>query len=177
VIAMLDLVRDGDVAPSAERVAARAGVGLRTVFRHFKDMDSLYREMSVAIERELATILAAPPTGRDWPDRLTELIRKRGEVYGKIAPFKRASNVHRHQSTFLEAAHDRMVSAARSGLKDILPANLDEDEELFETLDLLLSFETWSRLRHEQGLSHQRTRDVLELAVVRLISPAGGPRG
>lgn len=43
---MLELVREGDISPSAELVAARADVGLRTVFRHFKDLDSLYREMS-----------------------------------------------------------------------------------------------------------------------------------
>ncbi|MFM8818949.1 MAG: TetR/AcrR family transcriptional regulator, partial [Phenylobacterium sp.] len=41
IAAMLDLAREGEVAPGAERVAARAEVGLRTVFRHFRDMDSL----------------------------------------------------------------------------------------------------------------------------------------
>ena len=41
VAAMLDLIREGEIAPSAELVASRANVGLRTVFRHFKDMDSL----------------------------------------------------------------------------------------------------------------------------------------
>ncbi|PNB35794.1 TetR family transcriptional regulator, partial [Pseudomonas sp. FW305-130] len=36
---MLDLVGKGDIAPSAARVAETAGVGLRSVFRHFADMD------------------------------------------------------------------------------------------------------------------------------------------
>ncbi|HAY44774.1 MAG TPA: transcriptional regulator, partial [Gammaproteobacteria bacterium] len=38
VTAMLELVRAGIIAPTAEEVAARANVGLRTVFRRFKDM-------------------------------------------------------------------------------------------------------------------------------------------
>ena len=39
---MMNLIEGGDLMPSAARVAEEAGVGLRTVFRHFDDMDSLY---------------------------------------------------------------------------------------------------------------------------------------
>ena len=46
---MLELVRAGAISPNAEEVAERAGVGLRTVFRRFDDMDSLYREMAKAM--------------------------------------------------------------------------------------------------------------------------------
>ena len=45
VAAMLELVRLGNASPNAVEVAARAGVGLRSVFRHFKDMESLYVEI------------------------------------------------------------------------------------------------------------------------------------
>ena len=38
VQAIYDLVRAGNVAPTAEEVAARAGVGVRTIFRQFKDL-------------------------------------------------------------------------------------------------------------------------------------------
>jgi AcrR family transcriptional regulator len=169
VAAMLDLVRNGDVAPSAERVAARAEVGLRTVFRHFKDMDSLYREMSVAVESELATALATPLKGEDWRARLRDLIRKRGAVYETITPYKLASNVHRHQSSFLEAAHDRMVSTARATLVEVLPDQVRKEEAVLAILELLLSFESWSRLRQEQGQSVQRAREILEIGVLRMI--------
>ena len=170
VAAMLELVREGDVAPGSEKVAARAKVGLRTVFRHFKDLDSLYREMSGVIEAELAAALAMPLTATDWRARLVELIHKRGLVFEKIAPFTLASNVHRHQSAFLTAAHARIVSAGRRTLGEVTPPAVREDAELFEMLDLLLSFETWSRLRQEQGLSASRARDVIELAVRRMIA-------
>ena len=40
--ALFDLIGEGDMSPSAVNVAARAEVGLRTVFRHFEDMDSIY---------------------------------------------------------------------------------------------------------------------------------------
>ena len=50
VAAILALVGNGKVNPSAARVAERAEVELRSVFRHFDDMDALYREMGDVIE-------------------------------------------------------------------------------------------------------------------------------
>lgn len=172
VAALFNLVREGDISPSAERVAARAQVGLRTVFRHFNDMDSLYRELSALIEAELAAALATPLTGSDWRARLIDLIGKRAVVYEKIAPFKRAANAHRHQSDFLVAGHQRMVATARDVLVELLPRTVHDDAPLMEMLDLLLSFESWSRLRDDQSLSPRDARDCLELAVRRLIDTA-----
>ena len=103
VTAMLELIRAGDVAPSAEQVAERAQVGLRTVFRHFNDMDSLYREMSHAIEGELREVVLRPFKAKAGRDRVLELIERRSQAFEKIAPFKRASDAHRHRSRFLAA--------------------------------------------------------------------------
>ena len=171
VAAMLELVHGGEVAPVAELVAARAGVGLRTVFRHFKDMDSVYREMATVIEAELAEVLARPLSGKTWRERLSDVIARRALAFDKIAPFKRAANAHRHRSPFLEAHHARLTEASRSALRGMLPVAVARDAALLESLDLLLSYETWSRLRREQGLSPRRAREVLEFAVDRLIGP------
>ena len=103
IAAMLDLIHGGEVAPGAEQVAERAQVGLRTVFRHFKDMESLYREMSHAIESDLRATVAKPFKGETWRERVLELIDRRSQAYEKIAPFKRASDAHRHHSRFLTA--------------------------------------------------------------------------
>ena len=40
---------------------------------------------------------------------------------------------------------------------------------MFEAIDALLSWETWSRLRRDQGLTARRAREVLEMTVRRLI--------
>ena len=90
VAAMLAMIGEGEVSPSAEQVAARADVGLRTVFRHFLDMDSLYREMSGVIEGELRSISDRPLRTQDWPARLFELIERRAIGFEKIAPFQNA---------------------------------------------------------------------------------------
>lgn len=169
VEAMLELVHAGNPAPSAEAVAARAEVGLRTVFRHFADMESLYREMSARIEAELTAMIEKPFEGATWRDRVVELVRRRAAVYERIAPFKRASEVHLHQSPFLQADHARMADGARRILRDQLPAAVARDVGTFETLDLLLSFEAWNRLRTDQGLNERRARALLEAAVRRCL--------
>ncbi len=168
VTAMLEIVQSGEVAPTAEQVAGRADVGLRTVFRHFRDMDSLYREMAVAIEGELLLAVARPFRAKDWRARMIELVERRGDAFEKVGRFLRASAVSRHRSKFLAAAHGQMVSTARDLLEAQLPASAAHDPAMLETLDLLLSFETWARLRDEQGLSPQQARETLEAAIRKL---------
>ena len=169
VAAMLELVREGAVTPGAERVAARADVGLRTVFRHFKDMDSLYGEMSKVVEMQFRVVVERPFTAPRGKERIVKLVHRRAEVYETIAPFKRASEAHRHRSAFLEAGQARMVATSRKILQAELPPEVATDEPTFEALDLLLSFEAWNRLRREQGLSAARARQTVEATVRRLL--------
>jgi len=169
VAAMLEIIHSGEVAPSAEQVAQRADVGLRTVFRHFQDMDSLYREMSVVIAAELREVAERPFKSEDWRERVVELIERRGGAFEKVGPFLRASTVFRYRSKFLDVDNLRLVTALREILKAQLPPAVARDQLKLEILDLLLSYETWSRLRREQGLTPKRARDTLAAAVRRVL--------
>jgi len=167
--AMMDLTAAGQIAVGAELVAERAGVGLRTVFRHFKDMDSLYREMSLVMETRLAQDITRPFAAEDWRGRLEEMIVRRAAVFEKITPFKRAEAALRHRSRFLDADTKRLNLRLREILEAVLPKPVTGNVLLFEALDLLLSFESWDRLRREQGLSAASARDVLQGAVENLL--------
>ncbi|HQN49508.1 MAG TPA: TetR family transcriptional regulator [Phenylobacterium sp.] len=170
VKAMLALIEEGDMAPGAEAVAARAEVGLRTVFRHFKDMESLYREMSDVMEAEISAFSRTPFKSTDWREKLQELVERRAFAFERITPFKRASDIHRYKSAFLDADNSRLVIALRKILQREMPPEVLQDAPLLEALDLLLSFESWSRLRREQGLSIKKAREVLSLAVAKVAS-------
>jgi AcrR family transcriptional regulator len=169
VAAMLEIIHAGEVSPSAEQVAQRADVGLRTVFRHFQDMDSLYREMSVVIAAELREVAGRPFKSQDWRERVVELIERRGWAFEKVGPFLRASTVFRYRSKFLDVDNARLVTALREILKAQLPPAVARDQLKLEILDLLLSYESWSRLRREQGLTPKRAQDTLTAAVRRLL--------
>ena len=40
--AMMDMISEGNLMPTARQVSERAGVGIRSVFRHFEDMENLF---------------------------------------------------------------------------------------------------------------------------------------
>lgn len=167
VRAVLELTREGVFTPSAEQVARRADVSLRTVFRHFADMDSLYREVSQPIEAELREIAGRPFRSNDWRERLMELVERRCEAFDRIAPFRRAAEAQRHRSEFLEQSSQRLATVSRGILESVLPESAHRSDT-FEAIDMLLSFPAWNRLRNEQALSNARACEVLKAAVAKL---------
>jgi len=168
VAAMMEIVHSGDVAPSAEQVAARADVGLRTVFRHFQDMDSLYREIAAAVGAEVRTVFDRPLQGQTWQDRLFERAGRFAVAYEKMAPYKRAADAFKHRSKFLGSDYAKLVQDQRRILEHELPRDLARDR--LEAIDLMLSFEAWARLRNEQGLTPRRAQAVIEAALRTLIA-------
>ncbi len=165
VEAMLRLVRKGNISPSAEDVSAEADVGLRTVFRHFDDMDSLYREISEVMLSEIAPIAGAPLPEGDWPVRLSAMVDRRSVVFEKIMPFMVAADVHKHRSAFLREDHAMLARVQRAMLRDALPPTLREEGTRLEAIDLLMSFESWRRLRQDQGLSIAQAKKTVLFAV------------
>lgn len=168
--AMLELTFAGQPTPSAEQVAERAQVGLRTVFRHFKDMESLYREMSLIMEARLNREIAGGFVSPDWRGQLGELMRRRAGIFEMITPIKRAEAAMRHRSRFLDDDTRRLNQRLRELLCGVLPEAIRADARLLDSLDLVLSFESWDRLRREQNLTPDQARETLELAVDKLLA-------
>lgn len=168
VDAMLARIAAGDISPTAEAVASRAQVGLRTVFRHFRDMDSLYAEMGERMAASYAdwdTPFAAP----DWREQLDEACERRTATFERLMPFKRAADAHRHMSASLQLRHTALLAAMRARLLALLPARLAEDEVAFEAIDLALSFEAWQRLRIDQGRSPEAAKAIVRHMLEHLI--------
>jgi AcrR family transcriptional regulator len=168
VAAMLALVEGGALTPSAEDVASRAEVGLRSVFRHFRDMESLYGEMvSQLAQGYMASLM--PFRTSDWREQLAELLERRVEVFERLLPFKRAADAHRHESVTIQATHAASLQMLRQRLQGLLPKAMTADPLMFETLDMLLSLETWQRLRMEQKLPIETSRAIVKKQVALLV--------
>lgn len=161
VEALLDLVRDGDVSPSAAQVAETAGVGLRTVFRHFDEMESLYREMSEAIEAQVMPIMLTPFVATNWQDRLREMADRRIGIYETIMPFRISASVKRFQSPVLMAGYRRALELERTSLHAVLPTEIIDQPSVASAIEVTLSFQCWRRLRHDQGLAIEDARAVM----------------
>lgn len=172
VDALTALVFEGHIIPTAEQVAQRADVGLRTVFRHFDDMDSLYREISVDVDEQIQPLLQARLNAATWQERVLQSIDFRSDIYNRTAAIHLAAQVHRHESAYL--AQNLMDSARlqRDLLQRLLPVTVAQDARLLDALDLMLSFEAWIRLRREQGLETDQAREVMRLGVRALLAMA-----
>lgn len=159
-LAMLDLLREGEADPSADLVAERAGVGRRTVFRLFSDMDGVFREMHAIMASRLTPEFARTFVANTWREQLDELVERRAKAFEQMLPIKTAADARRYTSNFLRTEHKKITRLQREALIAVLPANLAKGDML-EALDLVMSFETWRRLRYEQELSIKQAQAVL----------------
>jgi AcrR family transcriptional regulator len=173
VEAMMELIVGGDLAPSAARVAEEAGIGLRTVFRHFDDMDALYAEITATITERVMPIVSAPYPDQDWRANVRDMVRRRVRVFETTLPFRLAANIKRYQSPFLMGQYGKVVMLERELLLRLLPGAVLTDRINVEALCAALSFQNWRVLRHDQGLSAEEAGTVMMHMVETLMATIG----
>jgi AcrR family transcriptional regulator len=171
VDAMIELVGDGILEPTAQQVAGRAGVGIRTVFRRFSDMERLFSEMSTRMQAEVLPVLLDGAPGGDLPERARALVARRVAFFERIARYKRAANLRRSRSPYLSARHVELVKLLKTELLRWLPELRRAPAALVDALELATSFEAWDRLRTEQRLGKERAHAALECVALRLVAP------
>lgn len=170
VAALYALIGEGALQPTAEQVATRAGVQVRTVFRHFDDMESLNAELGSRLRRQVAPLLEAPRPHGSPADRARALVRLRSALFEEIAPYKRAANTQRWRYPGLEEEHRSMVRELRAHLAAVFPELRGAPAAIAAALELALSFEAWDRLRCEQRLGPDRARAAMEQAALALVA-------
>lgn len=170
VTALETLIRAGTLSPTAEQVAVQAQVGLRTVFRHFDDMETLYREISVDLDAISIPLLKTRLQSATWESRLIESIELRAQIFEELTPFFLSSSMHRHQSNFIQEQSIRSAQSQRSVLEKILPDHVRNQPWLVDAFDLILSIDAWVRLRRDQGLSREQAMRVMQNSAQALIA-------
>lgn len=163
--ALFALVRSGQINPSAAQVAENAEVSLRTVFRHFEEIDSLYREMVNQCEARFLPLFMRPFEASDWKGRLLELRDRRMQFFEEVMYLRICTEARRHQSHVLMDDYMRFIRLERAGLAAMLPDRVQAEPDLMAAFDVALCFETYRRLRQETGLSAEQAR----AAVARLV--------
>ena len=168
--AMFELLREGEMTPTAIAVAERAGVGLRTVFRHFEDMESIFEEMTEELKAVTMPKVLAPFEATEWRDQLIELVDRNAELWEDVFPMQVALVLRRFQSEFLQKQYQSEVQLLRSALKSFLPKEIVENRSLFAAIEVNFTFATWRRLREDQGLSVNMAKQTLKLIMRALIA-------
>lgn len=182
VAALMELVGGGVLQPTVHQVASRAGVGVRSVFRHFSEMETLHRAMDARLEAQVTPMLAAPRPEGTIAVRVAELVRRRAAFFERVAPYKRSSNVVRWRSSFLQDRHLLLQRLLHVDLLAWFPELRTASPSVVEAVGLVSSFEAWDRLRSDRQLGLKASAAAMEVALLALLrdldgkTPASRPR-
>lgn len=168
--ALFDLIGRGVVQPTAQQVADVAGVGIRSVFRHFSEMESLYQAVDARLQGEALRLFGGERPTRPLVARIEALVRQRAAFFERIAPYKRSGNLQRWRSPFLQRRHLALQRMLHDDLRAWLPELASAPVDLREAVDLVTSFEAWDRLRADRRLSPKVAASVIARTVHGLLA-------
>ena len=170
--AALILIEEGNFAPTAKQISARAGVGIRSFFRQFEDMDQFFAAVD---EHTVGSFWESFLHEGDREGALTERLDSIVATYTKAFEEHRslllATKSLRWSSRVLKENYERYQQISRANKERWLPemSQLPSDER--ELADAYLSFEMWHRLRDIQGLSCSAAQTLVLKALTRLLNP------
>lgn len=174
ISALLDLIASGDIAPTAQRIADRAGVSVRSVYQHFADVEGLYAdaaERTYEWVRDTAKdIDPSVPLAR----RVDVFVDSRAATLEQLLPFFRAVRLMEPSSdrvrTFRVAMEkwekDRIAKAFARELKGI---EATRRPSVHSAIDALSSTDAWDHMRRG-GQSARAARLAMRAGILALLS-------
>jgi TetR/AcrR family transcriptional regulator, regulator of autoinduction and epiphytic fitness len=173
VDALLDLVDEGHLRPSAAQVAQRAGVSLRSVYQHFADLETLFRIAGERHRERYAHLEPLPELPADPAARVAAYAAHRARWMEAVSPMARAAAL---QAPFSQGIAARQA-AGRARQRDALAAafapeleRAEEPDRLLHALEAAAGWSTWEGLRTGAGLSPDEATRVLEMLLLKLLT-------
>lgn len=169
VDAMLELYGEGNLAPSSEEIAARAGLSPRSLFRYFDDIDDLCRT-AIARQQErvlpLVEIDVSPSAA--LAARIDTVVAQRVRLFEAVGQVAQVSRLRAPFQKVIAAELRASRAFLRRQLHAVFPDEL-ADPHLLAAADVLCSFEAYRLLRDDQRLSAEQAAAVLTEALTRLL--------
>ena len=161
VEACIELFKGGNFVPTAQLVANESGVGIRTVFRLFDDMENLLKSVDAEMRKDYDFEVKFDPNS-SFENRLLVGVDHLCAIYKKhqIIMFGTVSNMWKYK--FLQENYMNYQKMIMQKVEEVLPEVLNFDGELQELTHATLSFAFWMRLQG-QGLK----KDQINSAMVR----------
>lgn len=173
--ALLGLLAEGNLKPSADQVAERAGVSRRVIFHHFSDLEELLTRASARWFAHVQTILPSAPTAGSFEERTHAFVKAVGHFYDHVSHVRRAALLGVHESKVIaermamaQQIHREKVQAAFA--EEIANAPEHARGRLVSGLSAATSFATWDEMRRNQGLSTDEAIQVVVRFVEGLVS-------
>ena len=176
--AMRALNAEGDLRPTAPRVAERAGVSLRTVWQQFADMETLLVEASRRDDEILQSLIRRIDPDQPLAARVAQFTGQRSRILEQMTPSWRAARIHEPFSEQLRRNKVRTLAMARAELEAVFArelAGLDRQkcQDLLDRLQAISVWSFWESLRTELGLGPEQATQFVRSLFTSLLAEAG----
>jgi len=181
VDAMRALHAEGDLRPTAPRVAERAGVSLRTVWQQFADMETLLVEAIRRDQEVLQSLMERIEPDQPLAARITQFTGQRSRILEHMTPTWRAARLAEPFSAQLQQNKTLMLAKSQAELEAVFApelATLDgqqrqQRQQLLRGLQAISIWSHWESLRTELGLTQDQARALFEDTFSALLTAAG----
>jgi AcrR family transcriptional regulator len=175
VDALLDLLGEGDLRPTAARIAERAGVSLRLVFHHFEDLEAIFNELADRQTERVKPLTVPISVALPFARRVEDFSAQRGRLLETLSPVRRAAVLMEPfrpaLAKRLKQARDLMRAAAIAAFApEIAKLAADERRTKIAALDVVTSWVAWEQMRRHQGLSETEARGVMATTIRALLT-------
>ncbi|MEX1666592.1 TetR/AcrR family transcriptional regulator [Zhongshania arctica] len=167
--ASLSLLEEGILVPTAQQISDRAGVGIRTFFRHFEDMNTLFEAVDDSIRSHYEMLILTGDRNGTLEERIDHAVDRHAAVYEQIANIILSAAAQRWRYDVLRKNYARSQRGLRKDLDNLLPEIKDLPQSTREAIDAIASFEMWNRLREHQGQSKRSTISIVSSLLKTLI--------
>lgn len=174
---MRALHAEGDLRPTAPRIAERAGVSLRTVWQQFTDREELLAEAVARDSEILLSMVDRVDAGQPQAARVEAFLAQRTRILEAMTPSWRAARVHEPFSAVLRGSRASVLALGRAELERVFAPELNplpgpERQRLADALHAITIWEFWESLRAGLGLTPQQALDQVTRTFVLLLGQA-----
>lgn len=174
VDALLSLLDEGDIKPTAERVATRAGVSERSVFQHFSDREALFGEAAKRQFERVAPQLDLIPSDLPLPERVEAFVDQRMQFFELVSGVRRAALLLEHESEIVADWLRAVRQANRVEVDRLFGEQIEahppsERAVVRAALIAASSWTAWESYRFHQGLEVDNARAALRHSIATLL--------
>ena len=159
--ASLELIDQGLLVPTAKQIADKAGVGIRSFFRHFDDMEALFAAADAHARDNVMNLFPRGHGHGDVAERISAFLDNQAEAYERLRNIILSTQAQIWRSPTLRQSYARDQAKLRDIIVSWFPELAGQAPALIEGLDALASFDMWHRLRHHQKLGVRESKDIL----------------
>ena len=164
--ACIEIINEGNLNPTAKEVAKRAGVGTRTVFRQYEDMEDLHLRIHTIMKETFRhTIKEYEFKKTSLSDRVDELLSKLLSRYEASDNLIRITFIRMNESERVRANFDEFLDL----ISEFVLTSIPEIKTL-ESIDkhnciFAFSPAKWFSLRHFHHFNSQTIRKMLASSI------------